>query len=219
MRLIRLDVSWWIWFEGLDGWIVEYLQSLVEMENGMNLWWLHTISSRFVVGTPSRHGEANSFEWEPEECAGYKGPEMTAPSMADMNKVGLNGKSHSYRIYRMYENLRNQVIMISTNQPMTKKSKSHYRVFLFQRKVLGKGKHTTSPEFKSDNICFKSNLTSWWIQIAKPGKMFFLPWKEIEEKVIKRTLEDSWYSVGNICLDTKWQYQRTVGCGGNCCFS
>ena len=99
-----------------------------------------------------------------------------------------------------------------------KKSKSHYRVFLFQHKVVGKGKHTTSPEFKSDYSCFKSNLTSWWIQIAKPGKMFFLPWKEIEEKVIKRTLEDSWYSVGNICLDTKWQYQRTVGCGGNCCF-
>lgn len=55
-----------------------------------------------MVGAHSRHGAANSFaSGFRQECAGYKGPEMTAPSMADMNKVfGLKGES-DHRIYRM----------------------------------------------------------------------------------------------------------------------
>ena len=93
---------------------------------------------------------------------------MTAPSMAGMNKVfGLKGESEQNGC----ENVWNQVIMISINQPITQKSKSHSCVFLGKVQL----DFTTSTEFKGDKSCLKSHLT-WW--------------KEIEEKVIKRTLED-----------------------------
>ena len=86
--------------------------------------------------------------------------------------------------------------MTSINQPITQKSKSHYSVFWGKVKL----DFTTSTEFKGDKICLKSHLT-WW--------------KEIEEKVIKRTLEDWWFS-GEYLAQHKMTISRNC-CGGNCC--
>lgn len=80
--------------------------------------------------------------------------------------------------------------MTSINQPISQKSKSHYRVFLGKVQL----DFTTSTEFKGDKICLKSHWHG--------GRRLKRKWSS----ALWRTGD----SVGNIWLNTKWQYQGTV---------
>ena len=124
MRIIRiasvgefdLKIGW------LNRWMFGMPRGDWERNKWINEWWLHTISSRCVVGAHSRHGAANSFaSGFRQECAGYKGPEMTAPSMADMNKVfGLKGESDQNGC----ENVWNRVIAVTWLQSINQSHKN-----------------------------------------------------------------------------------------------
>merc|ERR1711966_144204 len=75
---VRKDGSlWWLRPDGKTQVTIEYLQ---KADGSVEPQKMHTV----VIST--QHAEPLKAK-RSKECAGYKGPEMTAPSMEDMNKA------------------------------------------------------------------------------------------------------------------------------------